>query len=148
MVSPFRGFRDLQGEMERMMRETFGRTALGGRAGMPEAERIPAVDVVTEEGNLIIRAELPGLKREDVELSVSNGLLTISGQHNEEQKREEGGYLIQERHSGTFRRTMALPEGVRTEDIKARFEDGVLEVTMPGGSPHVEGGPEKIEIED
>lgn len=147
MLSPFRGFRDLQSEMERMMREAFGRTALGGASGISEAAWSPAVDVVTEAGNMVLRAELPGLKREDIDLSVANGMLTISGERKEEEKREEGGYVIRERRSGSFRRSMSLPEGVGAQDIKARFEDGVLEVSMPGGGPSVEGGPEKIEIE-
>lgn len=150
MLSPFRGFRDMQSEMERMMREAFGRTALGGpgtRAGVSGTEWAPSVDVVTEGENVVVRAELPGLKREDVDLTVANGMLNISGERKQEEEREEGGYLIRERRSGSFRRSMSLPEGVRTEDIKARFEDGVLEVTMPGGSPQVEGGPEKIQIE-
>lgn len=147
MLSPFRGFRDLQSEMERMMREAFGHTALVGPPGISETAWAPAVDVVTEDGNVVLRAELPGLKREDIDLSVANGMLTISGERKEEEKREEGGYVIQERRSGSFRRSMSLPEGVGAQDIKARFEDGVLEVTMPGGSPSVEGGPQKIEIE-
>jgi len=148
MLSPFRGFRDMQSEMERMMREAFGRTALGAPVTRtPGAEWAPAVDVTTEGENMVIRAELPGLKREDVDLTVANGVLTVSGERKQEEEREEGGYLIKERRSGSFRRTMTLPEGVRTEDIKARFEDGVLEVTMPGGAPAVEGGPEKIQIE-
>lgn len=143
MLSPFRGFRDLQSEMERLFSETFG--------WLPQATAetgwTPAVDVLTRGGDLIIRAELPGVRREDVEVAVSNGVLTISGKRKEEEEREQAGYLIRERRQGSFRRSMALPEGVNEDEIKATFRDGVLEVTVPGGGAAVETSPRRIEIE-
>ena len=143
MLSPFRGFRDMQSEMERMMGEAFGRFPRTGE----RAEWTPAVDVTTGDGDVTIRAELPGVKLEDVKVTFSHGVLTISGERKEEQEHKEKGYLVRERRHGSFRRSMTLPEGVDESRIKARFEDGVLEVKVEGGATAVEEGPKQIEIE-
>lgn len=145
MLSPFRGFRDMQSEMNRMMAQMFGRTPQ-----MPAAEStgwVPTVDVATRDDDLVIRAELPGMKREDVDISVQDGVLTISGERKEEEEHKDKGYLIKERRYGSFSRSMTLPEGTDEEKIKARFEDGLLEVTVQGAGTRVESGPKRIEIE-
>lgn len=143
MLSPFRGFRDMQSEMERMMGEVLGRYPRTAE----RTEWTPAIDVTNEDGNLVIHAELPGMKREDVDVSVSHGVLTISGERKEEQERKDKGYLIRERRHGSFRRSMSLPEGVDESGIKASFKDGVLEVKIEGGAQAIEPQPRKIEIE-
>lgn len=144
MLSPFRGFRDLQSEMDRMMGEAFGRAPRRAEA----AEWVPAIDAVTENGNLVIRAELPGMKREDVEVSFHDGALTISGKHEQEEEEKGTRYLIRERRYGSFRRSMTLPAGIDENAIKASFKDGVLEVTVVGGASEVEDRPRRIEIEE
>lgn len=143
MLTPFRGFRDMQSEMERMMAEAFGRLPRTA----DRAEWAPAIDVATEDGDLVIRAELPGTKREDVDVSLSHGVLTISGERKEEQEHKDKGYLIRERRHGSFRRSMTLPERVDESEIKASFEDGVLEVRVGGGASTVEEPPRRIQIE-
>lgn len=75
MLNPFRGVRDIQSEMDRLFGEAFGRLPRTTEA----TERAPAVDVTTEDGRMIVRAELSGVKREDVDVSLSHGVLTISG---------------------------------------------------------------------
>jgi HSP20 family protein len=148
MLSPFRGFRDLQSEMNRMMSEAFGRLPqMTSTAETAETGWTPAVDVVTENGNMIIKAELPGMKREDVDVSFQNGVLTISGERNEEQEHKDAGYLVKERRYGSFRRSMTLPEGIDESKIKANFKDGLLEVSVEGAGTQVQGGPRQIEIE-
>lgn len=144
MLSPFRGFRDMQSEMERMMGEAFGRFPQMGK----RAEWTPAVDVTTGGGDMTIHAELPGMRSEDVDVTFSHGVLTISGERKEEEEHKEKGYLIRERRSGSFRRSMSLPEGIDESGIKARFEDGVLEVKVRGAASAVEEGPKRIEIGD
>lgn len=144
MLSPFRGFRDMQSEMDRLFGQAFGRTAMSAGG----AEWSPAMDVVTEEGDLKIRAELPGVKREDVNVDFHNGVLTVSGERKEEEEKKSGsGYLIRERRYGSFRRSMALPEGVQENDIKASFSDGVLEVNVKAAGKPLQEGPKTIEIE-
>lgn len=144
MLSPFRGFRDLQSEMDRLFGETFGR--MPRRAA--ETEWVPAIDVTTEDGDMVIRAELPGVKREDVDVSFSGGVLTISGERKEEQERKGTGYLVRERRYGSFRRSMTLPEGVDEGKISASYKDGVLEVKVRDGARAVEERPRRIEIEE
>ena len=145
MLNPFRGFRDIQSEMNRMLAETFRRMPQ-----MPTSESTgwtPVVDVVTKDNDMVIRAELPGMKREDVDVSLQNGVLTISGERKEEEEHKDAGYLVKERRYGSFRRSMTLPEGIGEDKIKASFKDGLLEVTLEGAGMQVEEGPKRIEIE-
>jgi HSP20 family protein len=144
MLSPFRRFWDMQSEMNRMMAEAF--------RGMPQAQTsgagwTPAVDVVAKDNDMVIRAELPGMKRDDVEVSFHNGVLTISGERKEEEEHKDAGYLVKERRYGSFRRSMTLPEGIDEDKIKANFKDGLLEVTVEGAGTQVEARPRRIEIE-
>ena len=147
MLSPFRGFYDTQSEVDRLFNEMLG--GLGRRRGRQEGQRLsewaPAMDVLTKDGDLVIRAELPGVKLEDVDITLQNGLLTISGEHKTDEEEERGGYHVRERRYGSFRRSMTLPEGTDESKIHARFDDGVLEVTVEGAA--VEQAPKRIEIE-
>ncbi|HSK83733.1 MAG TPA: Hsp20/alpha crystallin family protein [Rubrobacter sp.] len=148
MLSPFRGFYDAQSEVDRLFGELLG--PLGRGRGRQEgaqqlAQWAPAVDVLTKDGDLVIRAELPGLKQEDVDISLQNGVLTISGEHKVDEEEERGGYHVRERRYGSFRRSMTLPEGTDESKIHARFEEGVLEVTVEGAA--IEQSPKRIEIE-
>ena len=94
---------------------------------------------------MVVRAELPGAKLEDVDITVHDGVLTIAGKRAEEREEERGGYLVRERRSGSFRRSMQMPEGVQEDNIRARFQDGVLEVTLEGAAASRE--PKHIQIE-
>ena len=144
MLNPFRGFRDMQSEMDRLFGETFGRAARTAEGG---AGWTPAMDVLHEDGEIKIRAEIPGVKREDVNVDLHNGVLTVSGERKEETERKAGaGYLVHERRHGSFRRSMTLPEGVQQEDISANFTDGILELTVKNRG-RIEDGPKRIEIE-
>ena len=93
----------------------------------------------------MVRAELPGVKLEDVEMTVHQGVLTINGKRDEQREEERGNYLVRERRSGSFRRSLQLPEGVDEDSIRARFENGVLEVTIKGAA--VAQGPKRIQVE-
>jgi HSP20 family protein len=147
MLSPFRGFFDPQSEVDRLFNELVG--GLGRRRGGQEGQQLarwaPAVDVLTKDGDLVIRAELPGVKPEDVDITLQNGVLTISGEHKVAQEEEHGGYHVRERRYGSFRRSMTLPEDTDEGKIHARFEDGVLEVTVEGAA--IEQAPKRIGIE-
>lgn len=146
MLSPFRGFMDVQGELDRMFNEMLGN--LPYRSGRQRAEATtwaPAMDVFQKDGNLVIRAELPGVKLEDVDITLANGVLTISGQSKDEHEEQRGGYFVRERRRGSFRRSVTLPEGTDESKIHARFEDGVLEVTVDNAAVIEE--PKRIQIE-
>jgi HSP20 family protein len=89
------------------------------------------LDVTTDADALTIEASLPGIKPEDVEITVQNGTLTISGKTAEERKANEGSYLIQEIRRGTFSRSVTLPNGLEPDKAAATFEDGVLKLRIP-----------------
>ena len=151
-LSPFRGgrgFWDPLSEMDRLFDETFGnwlRRPGGRQRGAQQlAEWSPAVDVLQREGNLVVRAELPGVKPEDVNITVQDRVLTISGQRREEQEEQRGGYHVRERRHGSFSRSMTLPEGVDEDSIRARYENGVLEVTIAGAAAVRQ--PRRIQVE-
>ncbi len=149
-MSPFRGrgFYDLQSEMNRMFDEVLGgmaRGRTGRQQGAQATEWAPSMDVLEEDGNLVIRAELPGVKQEDVDIAVHDRVLTISGQRREETETERGGYHVRERRRGAFSRSVMLPQDVDEDGIRARYEDGVLEVTVEGAAAVRE--PKRIQIE-
>jgi HSP20 family protein len=145
-LSPFRGFYDMQGEMNRMFDEMFGNLARGSRRQLNgNTEWAPTVDVATKDGDIVVTAELPGIKQEDVDITFHNGVLTISGVRKAEEEKEGSGYYVRERRYGSFRRSLALPEGTDESKIHARFEHGVLEVTVEGAAAVDE--PKRIQIE-
>ncbi|HEU4495162.1 MAG TPA: Hsp20/alpha crystallin family protein [Rubrobacteraceae bacterium] len=146
-LTPFRGFYDMQSEMNRMFDEVFGSLARTGRRQQGEAptQWAPALDVLQEDGDIVVRAELPGVKLEDVDITFQNGVLTISGVRQAEEEKEGSGYYIRERRYGSFRRSMSLPEGTDESNISARFQDGVLEVKVAGAAAVRE--PKRIQIE-
>jgi HSP20 family protein len=91
----------------------------------------PKVDVVTKDGKLVTRIDLPGMNKEDVLVQVQDGYLTLSGERTKETKQEKDDVYREEREYGSFCRTVPLPKGVKIDDIKATFNNGVLEVTVP-----------------
>ena len=91
----------------------------------------PAVDVLRENGNLVVRADIPGIKPEEVKIEVEDDILTVSGEHQESKEEKDKDYVRRERRYGSFSRSMALPAGVDAEKIKAETHDGVVEVMIP-----------------
>ena len=150
MLSPFggrRGFYDPVSEMDRMFDAMLGNLARRprGQQSAEVTEWAPAIDVATEDGNLVIRAELPGMKQEDVDITLHNNVLTISGERKAEQEEERGGYYVRERRYGSFSRSLTVPEGVDESKIHARYENGVLELTVEGAAAVQE--PKRIQLE-
>jgi len=134
---PFGGIRrrgDVFGELTRMQEEMnrffddfFGEQ----RRGLAEGAWLPAVDVSETESELVVRAELPGMSHEDIEINVQDNVLTLKGEKKQEKKEEKENFHRLERSYGSFSRSFSLPAGVKPDDIKATFKDGVLQVTMP-----------------
>jgi len=119
--------------MEDMRRRPF--PSLFGRdrwlPSRPLSVRIPSLDVYEEKDSVVVKAELPGLKKEDVEVNLAGENLTIKGEKKEDKEVKEDDYYRRERSYGSFLRTIALPCEVKSDEIKASFKDGVLEVRMP-----------------
>lgn len=95
------------------------------------AEWSPQVEAFRRDGKLVVRADLPGLKKEDVKVEVDGGLLTISGERRDERKEERDNFYRSERTYGQFYRAIPLPDGIDDAQCDASFQDGVLEVTFP-----------------
>ncbi len=96
---------------------------------------MPAVDINEDKNNLYFIAELPGLTKDDVKLTVSEGTLTIRGEKKREEEQQDRNYYRLERSCGEFVRQFTLPEGLKEEDIQADFKDGVLEIIVPKKEP-------------
>lgn len=104
----------------------------------------PAVDIIDEKDQIRIKADLPGLKREDIEVSADNGILTIKGEKKEEKEIKEKDYVRSERYYGAFHRSFSLPSGVDSQKVNASYKDGVLEVTLPKKE---EAKPKQVKVE-
>lgn len=91
----------------------------------------PAVDVSEADGKLVVKAELPGMSKDDVDIALTDNVLTIRGEKKQEEKREEGEMHVWERSYGSFMRSFTLPCRVSEDQVTAEFKDGVLTVTLP-----------------
>jgi HSP20 family protein len=129
---PFAELGELRSRLDRMFGE------VGGREGT----WAPAIDVERDNGNLVVRADVPGIKPEEVKIEVEDDILTVSGSHEETREEKEKDYLRRERRYGSFSRSLALPAGVEAKKIKAKTHDGIVEVTVP-----LPKAPEKKKIE-
>jgi HSP20 family protein len=127
---PARELNSLQSEMNRLF-NTFIDTPLPNGGVVGQRRWLPAMDLVETDEDFLLRADLPGLSEKDVNVELEDNVLTISGERkSEHQERKEGFYRV-ERASGSFSRSLTLPEGVNPEAIKAGFDRGVLEVRIP-----------------
>src|SRR5688572_29340560 len=124
---PARELDSLQGDMNRLFDRFFeGRTTNGA------ARRwIPAMDLVETENDLVLRADLPGMTEEDIEIEVKDNVLTLSGERRSENEEKGEGFHRVERSFGRFQRSLTLPRGVDAGKVNARFDNGVLEVRVP-----------------
>jgi HSP20 family protein len=91
----------------------------------------PALDVEEKDGTYLVKADLPGLKKDDIHIELRNGLLTLRGERRDEHEEKKGRYHWVERTYGSFERSFCVPEGVTEKDIHAKYRDGVLELSIP-----------------
>jgi len=102
------------------------------RMRMPEMDEIqPSIDIFEEGENVVIKAEIPGMKKEDIEVTLTDDMITISGEKKKEEKTEKKNYFKLERSYGSFCRSFHLPQKVQTDKAKANFKGGVLEIKIP-----------------
>lgn len=121
---PLREFGSIRGDIDRLMARA------GAGATLPQ-RWAPASDVIETDDAIVITAELPGVKDEDVEITVQNGILRISGERRLEDEVSEDRFYRLERSYGSFERAFALPPGVSEDDISAGVAYGVLKITIP-----------------
>ena len=99
---------------------------------MPEMEEVaPKVDIFEEGDNFVVKAEIPGIKKEEIEVNLTDDMVTISGEKKKEEKVEKKDYYRFERSFGSFSRSFRLPKDVQADKAKAIFKDGVLELKVP-----------------
>ena len=137
---PFEETRLMQHEMYKLFDRFFG-------AELPAEYKggwMPSVEFYTKDGKFVFRAELPGVDARDLDVSITDRELVIKGERKHEKDAKEENYVYREISYGSFERHFVLPEGVKTEELKAKFANGFLEITVP--APKVSKG-RKIEIE-
>jgi HSP20 family protein len=144
MLSPFRGFWDSQSEVDRLFNDMM-RNFLGTRGeGTQQQLWSPRLEAYAKGGDLVLHYDLPGVGLEDVDITLDGNVLTISGERKAATEEGISSYL-NELPYGAFRRSVTVPEGIDTDAIKARFENGILEVVLPGAVQELQ--PKKIAIE-
>lgn len=152
--NPFGMMRRFTSDMERLF-EDFGGFRFPSlftsetwpfRTEFGEMDWMPQVEVIQNKGQFIVRADLPGMTKDDIKVEFTGDMLTLSGERKEEKEEKREGFYRSERSYGNFYRQLPLPEGAITEKAEATFRNGVLEVTMP--VPKVEPVTRKLEVKD
>lgn len=121
-VSPFIGFRDLEERINHL---------LGGNTECVQGAWAPAVDLREDKDHYILEADLPGVKREDIDVSVTGNVITLKGKRDGEDWKQGDGYRSIERSYGSYQRSFRIPGGVDASKVQAAYENGVLRVTLP-----------------
>jgi HSP20 family protein len=146
--NPFHGVVDAISEWNRMRELGSGR--IGPETGHEARQRthatawVPSTDIFARGEDLVIRVSLSGVYPEDVEITFSNGVLTVSGERRSELDEGEVTFYVRERYYGALRRSVTLPAGVDEDDISADFENGLMEITVRGAAAPEQ--PRRIEI--
>jgi len=139
--SPFRHLSSLREEIDRLFDSPL--SALTQSSNQFLSGWMPAVDLYEDKDNLHLKAELPGMNKNNIEISVHEGVLTISGERKLDEKYEAAEVYRSERALGRFQRTLTLPAQVNAEKVKAHYQDGILTVLLPKAE---ESKPKHIEI--
>ncbi len=127
-LAPFKEFDRMRREMDR-----FWDSFLEGRLRKPteETEWLPSLDVAETKNEIIVKAEVPGMDAKDIDLSLSDGILTIRGEKKQEKEEKEADYHLVERSYGAFTRAIQLPGEIQSDKISASYKDGILKITLP-----------------
>lgn len=128
---PARELDTLQSDVNRLFDGFFGRRGEAGGEAQARRRWVPAMDLVETEDSLVLRADLPGLERDEIAIEVKDRILTVSGERRAEHEDKREGYHRVERSFGRFSRSLELPQGVEADNVSADFERGVLEVRIP-----------------
>jgi len=133
-ATPITVMRKFSEELDRLFEDFGGRgwlTPMLDKADLPEAPWSPQVEIFERDDELVLRADLPGLTKDDVNVEIANDGITIEGERRHERDEKGKGYFRSERSYGKFYRRVPMPEGAKAEDANASFTNGVLEITLP-----------------
>ena len=139
---PFRDLISIQDRMNRLFEQTLTRSR--GEEGVSATTWTPAVDIYETADMIVMKAELPGVAREDIQIQIDGNTLTLRGERRFAKDVQEESYLRIERAYGSFHRAFTLPAGVQQDRVRALFKDGVLELSLPKAE---EAKPKKIAID-
>jgi HSP20 family protein len=147
-LAPFRRLRSLLTpdpfqRVNRLFEETFGPLAFPTEEALSVTGWTPSCDIYETDNEIVVKAELPGVKKEEVKVGIEDGVLSISGEHKFEEETRKENYLRVERSYGAFTRSFTLPTRVDSTRISAEFKDGLLQVTLP---KREEAKPKGIEV--
>ena len=140
---PFRELDELREEMDRLFERAFGRTVPTQREVPMVRGWAPSVDMFEREDEVVVRTEIPGMSKEEINISALGNTLTISGERKAKEEIKEDNYYCCERAYGKFQRDITLPQVVDTKNVKASYKNGVLEIILPKKE---EAKPKKIEV--
>jgi HSP20 family protein len=128
---PFRELEEMQNRLASLFGQKLPLVKTGEEEGFTVTEWSPPVDIAEDEKEYIVKAELPGINKEDIKVTVEGGVLSITGERKAEKEEKNKKYHRIERSYGTFTRTFTLPEAASAEKVSAEFKDGVLKVHLP-----------------
>ena len=143
-LSPFRRMSTLRDEIDQLFDRLVTSPLEATRGTQFLSGWLPPVDLVEDKDNFVVKAELPGLKKDEIEISLHDGFLTLSGERKAEKKEDTSEVYRTERYMGRFQRTISLPTRVVAEKIKATYTNGVLSVTLPKAE---DAKPKQIPVE-
>jgi len=139
--TPFRQLSSLRDEIDRLFEAPL--SSLTELSQPFSGGWVPAIDLYEDRDNYVVKMELPGMKKEEIDISLHNGVLSITGERKDEEKHEDAETYRSERFFGRFQRSVTLPAVVETEKVNASYKDGILTVTLPKAE---EAKPKQITI--
>lgn len=142
---PMAGMARLRDEMNRLLEDFFGETA--EERAPASMMRVPSVDVVDRESDICVRAEMPGIDKDNITVQATPDALLLRAEMAQEHEEKQENYLRKERRMGTFQRLIPLPAEVKPGEVKAAYKDGVLEVTLPKSETAKQKQPVKVNVE-
>jgi HSP20 family protein len=145
--NPFTFMRRMTEEMDRVFGSLVPGSRFGGGRSARQMMWSPSIEAFQKDDKFIVRAELPGLKKDDVEVNITEDSIVLQGQRQHEHEEHREGFYHSERSYGSFYRAIPLPEGVIADSAEASFKDGVLEVTLQAPPNEVSRG-RRIEVKD
>lgn len=128
---PFKDLLSIQDRMNRLFDETLTRTGRGEGEELAMGVWSPAVDIYETEESIVLKAEIPGIDKKEVSIEVKDNMLILKGERKFEKEIKEENYHRMERAYGSFQRTFTLPNIIKKENVKAKYKDGILEITLP-----------------
>ena len=142
---PMRDLWGMQRDLDRLM-SAFTTVSSPSSSAVEATLAIPTMDVIRQGDDLVLRAEMPGINADDIDISVADGTLTLKGTRRAETETKDEDFVVRETSFGSFERSVKLPEGLDPKTIRAEYRDGILEVVVPGAATPIEASTVHIPV--